>query len=325
MDFKVGDRVSFLNEKGGGVVVSIRDKHTVVVSEDDGFSTPYSVKQLVKINNPVSTVVNDVQVPALSYEEKQICLLFVPKDNTDLMHCDFDLQLVNNSGSNLYFELYQTEAGKILLFSYGQLAEGMTHLVKTIKREEIEAYCKLRFQCLFNSNKKMDPMHPLMQHVHIKASKFYKDSSYNFSKFVNNLALQYSLATLQDIERLKQQPLDIEEQLMTDKESKSGIKQSKPNHYLRVDEEIDLHISEILENQIGMSPMQMLQIQLNLFKKELEKAIQLNYASITFIHGIGKGVLKESILRELEGYEGIKYYPASFQKYGNGATKVEIF
>ncbi len=323
MDFKIGDRVSFLNEKGGGVVVSIKDKHTVVVSEDDGFSTPYSIKQLVKVNISVKPVVSDIQVPALSHAIKQIALLFVPKDNTNLVNSDLDLQLVNNAGTSFYFELYQIESGKVLLISSGQLADGMTHLVKSIKREEIEMFCKLRFQCLFNSFKKMDPMHPLVHLVNIKASRFYKESSYAFSTYVNNLSLGYSLVTADEIERLKQLPLEINDQIMN-KEFTSLEKKSLPNNYLRKDVEVDLHISEILEDQMGMSAMQMLQIQLNVFKKEIDKAIQQNYGSITFIHGIGKGVLKDTILKELNEYKGIKFYPANYQKYGNGATKVEI-
>lgn len=323
MDFKIGDRVSFLNEKGGGVVVSIKDKNTVVVSEDDGFSTPYATKQLVKVNIAVRSVVGDVQLPASSSETKQITLLFVPKDNTNLLNSDLDLQLVNNSGINFYFELYYFEGQKTLQFASGQLGEGMTQIVKTIKRDEIEIYTKLRFQCLFNSTRKMDPMHPLVQLVQIKPSRFYKDSSYLFSSLINNLALSNALASAEDIERLRQQSLvSIEPSI--DKELSLIGKVSKPNNYLRKEVEVDLHIAEILEDQMGLSAMQLLQIQLNLFKKELEKAIQNNYASVTFIHGIGKGVLKASILKELEDCKGIKFYPASFQRYGNGATKVEI-
>jgi hypothetical protein len=323
MEFKIGDRVSFLNEKGGGVVVSIKDKQTVVVSEDDGFSTPYLIKQLVKVNKQVSDIKQDLQFPTSGKEEQQICLLFVPKDSNKILESDFDLQLVNNSGNNFYFELYQFEVDKIMLINSGQLADGMTQLVKTIKRVEVEAYCRLKFQCLFNSNKKMEPMHPYHEEVNIKASKFFKNNSFIFSPFVGNLSFKVQLADENTISFLKQKNLDVNEQL-SDKDFLTQEKKSKPNHYLRKEEEVDLHISEILENQMGMSAIQLLQIQLNLFKKEMEKAIQLNYASITFIHGIGKGVLKESILNELSNYKGIKFYPASFQKYGNGATKVEI-
>ena len=209
MDFKVGDRVSFLNEKGGGVIVSIKDKQTVLVSEDDGFTTPYSIKQLVKVNKSVTSTVQDVQIPNNRSEVKQIALLFVPKDNTNIMSSDLDLYLVNNSGCNFYFELYQLEANKILFFSSAQLENGMTHLVKSFKREELEAYCNMRFQCLFNSNKKMEPIHPLAQHVSIKASRFYKNTSYAFSTFVSNVAFNYLLASEAEIELLKQKPLDL--------------------------------------------------------------------------------------------------------------------
>lgn len=323
MDFKIGDRVSFLNERGGGVIVSIKDKQTVLVSEDDGFTTPYSIKQLVKVYNAETGVIKDIQVPTFTHDVNQIALLFVPKDNTNLMGSDIDLQLVNSSGSNFYFELYLHEAGKLLIFSSGQLADGMTQLVKSIPRGELEAYSNLRFQCLFNSTKKMASMHPLEQLVSIKASKFYKESSFTFSTYVNNIALGYTIAAAEDIERLKQQSLEADSQIVN-KEFKPLEKKSLPHNYLRKDAEVDLHISEILEDQMGMASVQMLQIQLHVFKKELEKAIQLNYSSITFIHGIGKGVLKDAMLKELEGYTGIKFYPANYQKYGNGATKVEI-
>lgn len=324
MNFSIGDRVSFLNEKGGGIIVSIKDKFTVVVSDDDGFTTPYAIKHLVKINVAVvKPEINTVQFPNLAEDDKQIGLVFIPKDNTNLLQCNLDLKVVNNSGSNFYFELYQIENNKLLQFCSGQLADGMTHYVKTINREEIEAFTKIRFQCLFNSAKKMEAIFPLVQELNFKASKFYKESSYTYSKLVSNLALSFVLANTEDLERLKQKSLPDSMELY-DKDTVPEEKKSKPNDYLRKDVEIDLHIAEILEDQMGVNPLQLLQIQLNFFKKELDKAIALNYASITFIHGIGKGVLKQAIYAALDKYQGINYYPANFHRYGNGATKVEI-
>jgi hypothetical protein len=148
MDFKIGDRVSFLNDKGGGVIVSVKDKNTVIVAEDDGFSTPFLIKHLVKVNGPTKEKLTEVQLPSNAKEIKQIAILFVPKDNTQLLNCDFDLLLVNNSGVNFYFELYYFEGPKVLQFSSAQLADGMTHLIRTLKRDEIELFTKLRFQCI---------------------------------------------------------------------------------------------------------------------------------------------------------------------------------
>ncbi|HRG58892.1 MAG TPA: DUF2027 domain-containing protein [Bacteroidia bacterium] len=323
MEFKIGDRVSFLNEIGGGVIVSIKDKLTVMVSDDDGFISPFLIKKLVKINIPKVNIESEIQLPISNKEHHQISLLFVPKDNSNIFQSDLDLYLVNNSSYNFYFELYFIESDKVLKFAQNQINDGITQLIKSIKREEIETFCKLRFQCLINDSKKMEPIYPLAQVITLKASKFYKESSYQFSGLVNNKAIIYQLLIKEDIDKLKQ-PVIEPPDLHLAKEFKVNEKISKPNHYLRKAEEVDLHISELLEHQIGLSATQMLQVQLSVFKKELEKAIQLNYASITFIHGIGNGILRESILDLLKEYKGIKFYPASFQKYGNGATKVEI-
>ena len=40
MEIRVGDKVSFLNQKGGGIVVKLKDKNIAMVMDDDGFETP---------------------------------------------------------------------------------------------------------------------------------------------------------------------------------------------------------------------------------------------------------------------------------------------
>jgi hypothetical protein len=323
MEIRVGDKVSFLNQKGGGIVVKLKDKNIAMVMDDDGFETPYAIKQLVKVHQANVETVIHAQVPTYSLGQQEIALLFVPKDHNNLQACDLDLHLANTSGYNFYFELYQKETDKVLLFSAGQLNHGMTHFVKTIKREEIELYCRMRFQCIFNDTKKMEPLNPFATNIAIKASKFYKDTTYQFSGQVNNKALIFVVAQKEILAGLKQPDFEIP-LLNEDKEIIPEKVKSKPHDYARVDIEIDLHIAELLEDFINVSAQQMLAIQMNVFRKELEKAIQLNYASVTFIHGIGKGVLKDAIQQELNNYKGIKHYPANFQRYGNGATKVEI-
>ncbi len=46
MDFKIGDKVSFLNEEGGGVVLSI-EGNMVTVETEDGFDYQYPASELV--------------------------------------------------------------------------------------------------------------------------------------------------------------------------------------------------------------------------------------------------------------------------------------
>lgn len=56
----------------------------------------------------------------------------------------------------------------------------------------------------------------------------------------------------------------------------------------------------------------------------MNKSIETNIDKVIFIHGVGQGILKHNIEKELDKYSFIHYFPASMQKYGVGATEVII-
>jgi hypothetical protein len=58
---------------------------------------------------------------------------------------------------------------------------------------------------------------------------------------------------------------------------------------------IDLHIEAIHPNPDSMSNSEKLRIQLEVFEKNLNQAIAAGMDQITFIHGIGNGVLRKEI------------------------------
>lgn len=68
----------------------------------------------------------------------------------------------------------------------------------------------------------------------------------------------------------------------------------------------------------------MLNIQLETAKRKLEFAIKKRISKIVFIHGVGEGVLKSELVRLFKNYP-VKFYDASYKKYGLGATEVYIF
>ena len=41
---KIGDKVRFLNEVGGGTVAGFQDKNTVLVRDEDGFDVPVLIR-----------------------------------------------------------------------------------------------------------------------------------------------------------------------------------------------------------------------------------------------------------------------------------------
>jgi dsDNA-specific endonuclease/ATPase MutS2 len=87
---------------------------------------------------------------------------------------------------------------------------------------------------------------------------------------------------------------------------------------------VDLHIGELIDNITGLTNHDMLNIQIEYFKKTLNSAITNDYTKVTFIHGVGNGVLKSAIIKELEAYEGLENKMASISKFGVGAIDVLI-
>ena len=47
---KIGDKVRFLSEIGGGVIVGFQDKSIALVEDEDGFQIPTQVSDLVVVN-----------------------------------------------------------------------------------------------------------------------------------------------------------------------------------------------------------------------------------------------------------------------------------
>ena len=89
--------------------------------------------------------------------------------------------------------------------------------------------------------------------------------------------------------------------------------------------EVDLHINQLVKSSKGMSNHDMLTLQLDTARKQLEFAISKRIQKIVFIHGVGEGVLKVELEYLFARYKNVKFYDANYQKYGLGATEVYIY
>ncbi|NNE77430.1 MAG: DNA mismatch repair protein MutS [Pricia sp.] len=89
--------------------------------------------------------------------------------------------------------------------------------------------------------------------------------------------------------------------------------------------EVDLHIHQLTNSTRGMTNHEMLNLQLDTARRQLEFAIRKRIQKVVFIHGVGEGTLKEELNYLFRRYENVKYYDADYRKYGLGATEVYIF
>lgn len=111
----------------------------------------------------------------------------------------------------------------------------------------------------------------------------------------------------------------LKEKLVQKKKKGTHLKKEKKEVIL----EIDLHINQLIKSHKGMSNFEILTLQLETAKKNIEFALSKRISKIIFIHGIGEGVLKNE-LHYLLGRYPTKFYDASYKKYGLGATEVLI-
>lgn len=100
---------------------------------------------------------------------------------------------------------------------------------------------------------------------------------------------------------------------------------SKPKERTAPKMEVDLHINQLVKNPKELGNYEMLNLQLETAKRQLDFAISKKIQKVVFIHGIGEGILKEELGYLFGTYENVKYYDAEYQKYGLGATEVYIF
>ena len=85
---------------------------------------------------------------------------------------------------------------------------------------------------------------------------------------------------------------------------------------------VDLHIDKLVKNHGRLEPWQILDVQLESAKNQLEWALSRRKERIVFIHGIGEGVLKAELETLLRRYDEIRFYPANPAEFGAGALEV---
>ncbi|WP_405607664.1 Smr/MutS family protein [Polaribacter sp. Asnod1-A03] len=118
---------------------------------------------------------------------------------------------------------------------------------------------------------------------------------------------------------------DINNALLKEKANENQSKKSLfKKHKNEVVLEVDLHINKLTRSTRNMDNYDMLNLQLDVAKKKIDFAVSKRISKIVFIHGVGEGVLKSELVRLLKKYN-VKFYDASYKKYGLGATEVYVY
>lgn len=86
---------------------------------------------------------------------------------------------------------------------------------------------------------------------------------------------------------------------------------------------VDLHIEHLVNDHTHLSNSEKVQLQLETFEIALSRAIAAGMIEITFVHGIGQGVLRKEIHTILRKTKQIKSFCDA--QFDRGATIVKIY
>ena len=354
-NFKVGDRVNFLNDKGGGVIKKIIDTRMAEVEIEDGFNVPVLMSELVldfrtqpskqqQIVDNVQKEIKNQQIIeqetqnearrselrrfARNSEEEGIYLAFIPHDQQWLLTGLIDVAVVNNTPADALYSFNLKEDEKYANIDYGSIAPFSKVVVEAISREDIEHWCEGVIQVVLCQDDVDFVYHPLHAPFSLRTSRFFKDGSFVESGLLGEKAMMICLST---VTALKWSETDftklMKDGVMQPKANKDIVKKEAAidRHQTQPGEAVvDLHIGELVDNILGMSSNDIFRVQINYFKKMLDSAIENDYSKVTFIHGVGNGVLKNAIIEELKHYENTENRMAEISRFGVGAIDVMI-
>jgi hypothetical protein len=350
MKFNIGDRVRFLNDVGGGKVVKYIDNETVAVLNQDDFEIPVLMSELILDQAPdyassgnssetqgtVSQSGNSTsaqQEPEDDYVKEDdtiaVFLAFVPKNQKNKTDSALTLHLINDSNYRVFANVL-LQYGAYHVSHPKSMPANIKVELKTLEKEEINDVDSINVQVLFYKNEPHELKPAVSKEIKINPLKFFKDSTYEENDFFDEKAHLITIIDENEAVAEKLSDISAEElkKALQTKEfdnkslnKKPESKSSKPSEI----REIDLHIHELLDQHEGMNPQEILDYQMDCFRKEMQKAIADRVKKIVFIHGKGNGSLKSELRRELKHkYRKHQFQDASFQQYGFGATMVYI-
>lgn len=359
---KIGDKVRFLNEVGGGIIKGFQGKDLVLVEDADGFDVPVNKKEVVVIDTDNDNLeriqpkenkksIGSKRIPThTSYEEEEedlafeapvlelkggdilnVSLAYVPEDIKIINATSFDAYLVNDSNYYLQYIYMSGENKAWKVRAKGEIAPNMKTWLESFMQSDLNELEHICIQLMAYKKDKAFELHPTFDvALHLDTVKFYKMHCFDQSDFFEQPAMIYHI--VKDNIPYKQFKISAEElkrQMVSPKRSEEPsstpavLKERKNKSEKLI---IDLHIEELLDSTVGMSNSEILNYQLDKFRETMKQCEGQHGQHIIFIHGKGNGVLRTAIINELKNKHNYSstWQDASFQEYGFGATDVMI-
>jgi hypothetical protein len=335
MMIKRGDTVRFLNDIGGGKVTRIVGK-MVYVEDEDGFEIPSLINQVVLIEQQSDTkettplgkkeLKESAQILSVKREDtdSKLLLALLKGNKTGSTSNDFRLYLINDSNFSILYSVSVQMVDVVSHLYHGQLEPNSKAQLDVFPVLFADNKVLLVQAILFKEDASYKIPQPLNAKVNLKSTQLMRPGAFVNNDYFNENAKLYQLHD-SVYEAKVDELINSQSSLVEQKKERAAVPTQKSPKQSNGIVEVDLHIHELIDNYNGLSNTEMLNIQINKFHDILFENIKKKGQRIVFIHGVGNGVLKNEILKQLKTkYKGLYYQDASFKEYGFGATMVIV-
>lgn len=317
MQVNIGDRVRLLHGKEEGIVMKISGQ-IVEIEIEEGFILPVQLHEVVKIAEHELTYFkkaaapSDVIQPRVPQAEKGIFLAFLP------IHAErIVVYVINNTDYTLPFTLVNEKGKQEAGVLVGTLTpKSFQKSLKEWKISDFEQWGNFVFTALYYREGSFTPKAPLQVVVRGKAKSFFAKKK--TIPLVQESGYVYQLDDMA-VQALNLQPALVATALQENQTSEDveqvGITPSV----------LDLHLEKIVPLNQVVPSQEALGFQLKYFQRHLDMGIAQGLTEMTFIHGVGNGVLKQEIQRILSKHPQVAWFQeAQKEKFGYGALKVAL-
>ena len=235
---RIGDRVRFLNEIGGGRVAGFQGKNIVLVEDEDGFQVPMLMTEVVVVGDEDYGTGHMIEVRSEKREvrecrdkrseedeepepeEKPITfkakpierkggdrlsayLAFVPMDMKELSQTRFESYLINDSNYYLRYVYMTGENNAWTVRAEGELEPNTKEFMEEFGREDLNGLEHCCVQMIAYKRDKTFLLKPTINaQLNVDTVKFYKLHAFRENDFFEQPALIYTLIE-NDVQKIK--------------------------------------------------------------------------------------------------------------------------
>lgn len=265
-------------------------------------------------------------------EKLNVVLGFEPADIKKLSSTTFDAVIVNDSNYYLWLTVATrpNESEQWKLRFAGVIEPGMQEFLFELSTSDLPEIDRLSVQAVaFKREKEYALKTPVAYEGRLDATRFARLHCFGSNPYFDEQVLAVDIVKDDEVQGrraavdAKAVEAAISEKKRVDRRApRPAVKRKGPDTSLL---EVDLHASELLSTTAGMSKADILNYQIDYFRRVMDSNLRNVGREIIFIHGKGEGVLRQALLKELNyRYKSCEVSDASFREYGFGATRVKI-